>query len=148
MRDASDRVHRGAVAAMRNVDGHTDLIHTLHDLNAVGAEAGVSPVGRSPAEPVAAIGQLGDPLAETIKAVDILNGLKMRGVLLADQNADFAERLCPFELGRVLDPLELLAMRGDERIPPDDVLQRLGIDVAIRIPDSRVENGDSRISQA
>jgi hypothetical protein len=116
-----DSIHRGPVAAMRNIHGHANFIHALHDLNAVLAEATVSRVGRSSADPVTAISKLRDPLAQLIEAVYVLDGSKMRGVLLANQDADLAESLCLFEIGDSLDALELLPVRRDERVPPGNV---------------------------
>ena len=90
-----DRVQGGAVAAMRNVHGHADLVHALDDGRAVFAQTAICRVGRSSADPVAAIGELRDALAQTVEAIHILDRSKMFGVLLADQDANRAERSWP-----------------------------------------------------
>src|ERR1035438_8003242 len=81
-----------------------------------------------------------------MEAVYVVDGPKMRGVLLANQDADLAERFRLFEVGDFFYALELL-VRRDECVPPGNVSQRLRVDVPRGVPDGGVEHRNSRISQ-
>ena len=118
-----DSVQGSPVAAMRDVHGHANLVHAPNDRHAVFAQATIFWPRRSTADPVAAIRQLRDPLAQTVEAIHILDRSKVFGILLADQDADPAERLGPFEIGGALHTQELVLMRGDKRVPPVNVPQ-------------------------
>src|ERR1017187_5696900 len=82
-----------------------------------------------------------------MEAVYVVDGPKMRGVLLANQDADLAERFRLFEVGDFFYALELLPVRRDECVPPGNVSQRLRVDVPRGVPDGGVEHRNSRISQ-
>src|ERR1039457_6872773 len=73
---------------------------------------------------------------------------KMRRVLLANQDTDLAESFGLLEIGESFDALELVRVRRQERVPPQDVSQRLRVDVPLGVADGRVEHRDSRIPQA
>src|SRR6202022_693994 len=87
------------VAAMRDVHGHAGLVHALNDRRAVFAQTAICCVGRAAANPVAVIRKLRDSLAQSVKAIHILDGSKMFGVLQAEQDAHRAQRLSPIEIG-------------------------------------------------
>ena len=55
--------------------------------------------------------------------VNVLDGSKMRRVLLANQNADLTEHFRMFEIGDIPYALEPLFVRRDERVPPKNVPQ-------------------------
>ena len=86
-----ESVERRAVAAMRNVHGHPDLVHPLDDRDAEIADAFVAPFGRAVADQVArVVSELRDALAEAAERIDVGRAAEMLGILHAQNHADFA----------------------------------------------------------
>src|SRR5262249_51139125 len=85
-----DSVQCGPVAAMRHVDRHAQLVHSLENLGAILGQADIVGLCGSSAEAVPAVGELRDPLAHGIETVHVVDRAEMRRVLLPDYDADFA----------------------------------------------------------
>src|SRR5262249_61964471 len=84
-------VERGAVAAMRNVNRHPDLVHTLDDRGAEIADAFIPPFGGAVADQVSrVVGELRHALAEALKIIDVRRPAKMFGILKPQINPSFA----------------------------------------------------------
>src|SRR5262249_46186040 len=87
-------VERGAVAAMRNVNGHPDLFHTLDARGAEIADAFIPPFGGAVADQVSrVVGELRHALAEALKIIDVRRAAKMLGILHAQNHSYLARTL-------------------------------------------------------
>ena len=135
------------VAAMGNVDRHADLVHALDNARTVAAQTLILRAGRPAADPVAPIGELRNPLAQTVEAIHIVDGSKMSRVLLADQDSDFARGFGPRQVGWSVDAQKVRLVRGYKGIPSADVAQRSCVDVSCVVPYGGMKNRDSRIFQ-
>src|SRR5262245_61220655 len=86
-----ESVKGGAVAAMRDVDRHSDFVHALNDADAEVGNTVVAPLSRAVADQVASVvSQLGDALADAVKEIDVFRTAKLFGVLQTDADADLA----------------------------------------------------------
>src|SRR5687768_3722969 len=104
-----ESVNGGAIAAVGNIDRHSDFVHSLDDADAEVRNAFVTPLGRAVADQVAGVvSQLGDALADTVKEVDVVDSAKLFGVLQANQDADLARAFYAIEIGRTVDSHEVL----------------------------------------
>src|SRR5262249_62040887 len=84
-------VERGAVAAMRNVNGHPDFVHTLDDRGAEIADSFIPPLGGAVADQVSRIvSELRHALPEALKIIDVRRAAEMLGILHAQNHADLA----------------------------------------------------------
>ena len=75
---------------MRNVHRHTQSVHARDDPDPVLAQSSICLIAGSASDPVASIGKLGNPLAQSVEQVHILDRSKVLRVLLADYDADLA----------------------------------------------------------
>ena len=135
-----DGVQGCPIAAVGDIDGHADGVHTGEDLLAERGEAGVGGAGGTAADAVGEVGQLRDALAAAVELVDVGGGAEVFGVLQADEDAELSGLFGLAEIGGGVDALELVGMGLDESVPAVYVTNRLGIDVAGKEADGGVED--------
>src|SRR5688500_6004403 len=84
-------VKRGAIAAVRYVNRHSDFIHSLDDCSSEIADAFIASLGRAIANQVPrVVSELRDALAQATKEIDIVESSEMIRVLKPQQNAHLA----------------------------------------------------------
>jgi hypothetical protein len=140
-----DRLERGAVAAVRDVDQHAGLVHRLDDLDAVVGDAAVDALGRAAADQVLrVVGELRAAQAQVVEVLHVLGAAELVGVLQAHDDGDLARGLGAVDVLGAADQREHLAVAPGETAPRGDELQRLGIGFRAADADRIVERGDAR----
>src|SRR3982074_732070 len=102
---------------MRNVHCHTQFVHALDDPDPIVTQSSICRVVGSASNPIASIGKLGNPLAQSVEQVHILERSKVLGILLPDQDADLAHCLDTCEIDRSVDTNEVVTVPGNEVVP-------------------------------
>ena len=111
-------IKRSAVAAMRDVDGHSHLIHPIDYSNAEITDSVVASLRAPVADQVTAvIREQRHTLPELIETIDIVRAPKMFRVLQAQDNADFAGVLGSVDACRVVHAHQVLSMMRNKSIP-------------------------------
>src|SRR6266849_5936349 len=105
----------------------TQFVHALDDPNPIVTQSSICLVAGSASDPVASIGKLGNPLAQSVEQIHILDRSKVVRVLLADQDSDLAHRLDTCEIGRTVDTHEVVTMPGHKVVPKRHVSQRFSV---------------------
>ena len=112
------RVERGLVAAVRDIHGHADLLHPLHDRQAEDRQAAVALLEEAAADAVVeVVGELRDPLSQPEERPHIVGRPEVRRVLEGEHDADLLLRLGADEVGGVVDPRQPVAVAGEEAVP-------------------------------
>src|SRR4029453_12632584 len=89
------RIECRLIAAVRDIDRHSYLVHTFDDGNAEITDSVVAPLRAPVANEVAAvIREQRDALTELIEPVNVVWGSKMLGVLEPQNDADFTGAFC------------------------------------------------------
>src|SRR5215469_2063451 len=138
-----DRIERRPIAAMRNIDRHSNLVHARDDLQTKLAQARISRIRRSATQPVVNVRELGDALPEVVAVVDIVDTTKMLRVLLADQDSYLAKLLGAREITRSIHAQKAIRMRRDKSVQALDVLHRTLVHVAFGEPYGWMKNSDA-----
>jgi hypothetical protein len=86
-----ESIERGAIAAMRHVDRHSDFIHSFNDRDAEVGDAFVTPFSRTIADQIArVVSELRNALAEGAKEIHIVRTTEVFGILQPENDADLA----------------------------------------------------------
>src|SRR5215217_7182687 len=113
-----------AVAAMRNVNSHSHLVHAFDNRNAEVGDSFVAPLRRTVTDEISCVvSELRHALAQTAKEIHVLGSAEMLGVLKTKHDADLSGLLYAFEIGEAVNAHEMVSVVGDKTIPACEVLQ-------------------------
>src|SRR5689334_22268416 len=111
-------IKRSAVPAMRNVDGHSDLVHALDDGDAKIADAFVVALSRTIADHISTVVcELRNSLTQRTKEINIIRPTEMFGILQPKNDSDLSRRFNVIKRRRSVDPHKMIIVMGDEAIP-------------------------------
>src|SRR6185369_1487123 len=132
-----------AVAAMRNVNSHSHLVHAFDNRNAEVGDSFVAPLRRTVTDEISCVvSELRHALAQAAKEIHVLRSSKMLRVLKTKHDADLSGLLHAFEIRHAVDAHEMVSVVGDKTIPAGEVLQRTFIGVWTAEADRLVKHVD------
>ncbi len=136
------RVEGGLVAAMGDVNGHTDLLHPLHDRRPENRKAAVAPLQKAAADPVVeVVRQLRDPLSEAEELVHVGGRTEVGRFLERQHDADSTGLLGALDVLQAADPLQQVGMGGEEAVPASEKAQGVLVVAASRTEREYVDAG-------
>ena len=148
LRGGFDHVERRAVAAVRDIGGHAELIHTCQDSLAIFRQAFFRGIGGTASQTIVAIGELRNTLPQLIERVNVVHRAEVIRILLADDDPEFPFVLGAWNVGGTAHADEVFRVRVDKTVPTGDVGRRLGVGVALDIANRGVEDSDAGILEA
>src|ERR1044072_2578925 len=132
-----------AVAAMRNVNSHSNFVHAFDNRNAKVRDSFVAPLRRAVADEISrVVSELRHALAQAAKEIDVLRSSKMLGVLKTEHDADLSRLLNVLEIGNAIDAHEVISVVGDKTVPASEVLQRALVSIRTTETDRLVKDID------
>src|SRR6185369_10542891 len=137
-------IESGAVTAMRDVDGHSDLVHAFDDRNTNVRNPFVPSFRRSITDKIAAvISELRNALAQTAKEIDVIRTTEVFRILEAQHDADLPGLLNALQIGHAIDAHEIIAAIRNKAIPTREVLQGIFISIGTTHANRLMKNADA-----